>query len=187
MTVGPDLSHRRLLLDEVLDSRLVVTAVRREVRSSGRGERRVRARARRYADEIAADYSYPVVRLLDRAFAWLWNRLYEGVDVRHLERLSEIAAGSELIYVPCHRSHIDYMLLAYVIYRHGMAPPHIAAGVNLNLADRRAHPAARRRVFHSPLISRATRSTPPCSAATSAQSSRKDFRSSTSSKERAAA
>ena len=25
------------------------------------------------------------------------------------------------------------MLLAYVIYRHGMAPPHIAAGVNLNL------------------------------------------------------
>jgi glycerol-3-phosphate O-acyltransferase len=133
VTVGPDLSHRRLLLDEVLDSRLVVTAVRREVRSSGQADRRVRARARRYADEIAADYSYPVVRLLDRALSALWNRLYEGIDVRHLDRLSEIAAGSELIYVPCHRSHIDYMLLAYVIYRHGMATPHIAAGVNLNL------------------------------------------------------
>src|SRR5690606_4352654 len=47
--------------------------------------------------------------------------------------LRAIAAGSELVYVPCHRSHIDYMLLAYVIYRQGLAPPHIAAGINLNL------------------------------------------------------
>ena len=133
VTVGPDLSHRRLLLDEVLERSVVVAAIRREVRSSGRQERRVRARARRYAAEIAADYSYPVVRLLERAFTWLWNRLYEGVDVRHLDRLTEIAAGSELVYVPCHRSHIDYMLLAYVIYRQGLVPPHIAAGINLNL------------------------------------------------------
>ena len=133
LTVGPDLSHRRLLLDEILESPWVVAAVQREVRASGKNERRVRARARHYAAEIAADYSYPVVRLLDRAFTWLWNRLYEGVDVRHLDTLTEIAAGSELVYVPCHRSHIDYMLLAYVIYRQGLAPPHIAAGVNLNL------------------------------------------------------
>jgi glycerol-3-phosphate O-acyltransferase len=133
VTIGPDLSHRRLLLDEVLDAPLVVAAIHREVRASRRSERRVRVRARRYAAEIAADYSYPVVRLLDRAFTWLWNRLYEGVDVRHLDRLAEVAAGSELVYVPCHRSHIDYMLLAYVIYRRGLAPPHIAAGVNLNL------------------------------------------------------
>jgi glycerol-3-phosphate O-acyltransferase len=133
ITVGPDLSHRRLLLEEVLQSPLVVAAIRRDVRASARQEGRTRARARRYAAEIAADYSYPVVRLLDRAFTWLWNRLYEGVDVRHIERLAEVAPGSELVYVPCHRSHIDYMLLAYVIYRRGLAPPHIAAGVNLNL------------------------------------------------------
>jgi glycerol-3-phosphate O-acyltransferase len=133
VTIGPDLSHRRLLLDEVLEMPLVVSAIHREVRSSGRSERRIRARARHYAAEIAADYSYPVVRVLDRAFTWLWNRLYEGVDVRHLDSLAELPAGSEIVYVPCHRSHIDYMLLAYVIYRRGLAPPHIAAGVNLNV------------------------------------------------------
>jgi glycerol-3-phosphate O-acyltransferase len=133
VTIGPDLSHRRLLLDEVLESPVVVAAIRRDVRSSTRPERRVRAKARRYAGEIAADYSYSVVRLLDRAFTWLWNRLYEGIDVRHLERLAEVAPGSEIVYVPCHRSHIDYMLLGYVIYRNGLALPHIAAGVNLKL------------------------------------------------------
>lgn len=133
VTIGPDLSHRRLLVEEVLESATVVAAIRREVRSSAKLERRIRARARRYAAEIAADYSYPIVRLLERAFGWLWNRLYEGIDVRHLDRLAEVAPGTEIVYVPCHRSHIDYMLLGYVIYRSGLALPHIAAGVNLNL------------------------------------------------------
>src|SRR5262249_10339652 len=94
---------------------------------------RVRVRARRYASEIAADYSYSVVRILERAFTWLWNRLYEGIDVRHLDRLGDVPPGSEIVYVPCHRSHIDYMLLGYVIYRNGLALPHIAAGLNLDL------------------------------------------------------
>lgn len=133
-TVGPDLSHRRLLLEEVLAHPLVTNAIRREVRGKARAtEAKVRKRAARYAREIAADYSYPVVRMLDRAFTWLWNKLYDGVEIRHLEGLSDVPPGTEIVYVPCHRSHIDYMLLAYVIYRSGLAPPHIAAGINLNI------------------------------------------------------
>jgi glycerol-3-phosphate O-acyltransferase len=47
--------------------------------------------------------------------------------------LNEIGDGAEIIYVPCHRSHMDYLLLSYVIYRKGFAVPHVAAGINLNL------------------------------------------------------
>ncbi len=64
---------------------------------------------------------------------WLWNRLYDGVDFEHVEKMSEIGDGAEIIYVPCHRSHMDYLLLSYVIYRKGFAVPHVAAGINLNL------------------------------------------------------
>ncbi len=35
--------------------------------------------------------------------------------------------------MPCHRSHVDYLLLSYVIYRRGYAVPYVAAGINLNL------------------------------------------------------
>jgi glycerol-3-phosphate O-acyltransferase len=35
--------------------------------------------------------------------------------------------------VPCHRSHIDYLLVSYFVYHNGLVPPHVAAGVNLNL------------------------------------------------------
>jgi glycerol-3-phosphate O-acyltransferase len=132
-SIGPDLSHRRLLLDAVLGSPLVTAEVQRSAGQSERAAARVRARARRYAKEIAADYSYPTVRVLERLLTWLWNRLYDGVDVRHMEEIGRLAVGAEIVYVPSHRSHIDYLLLAYVVYRQGLAPPHTAAGANLNL------------------------------------------------------
>ena len=132
-TIGPDASHRRLLLNEVLAGPEVRDAIRREAAAGHGGVARVRARARRYANEVAAHYSYPVVRVLDRLFAWVWNRIYEGVAVTNMDTLDHLEPGSELVYVPCHRSHIDYMLLSYVIYRRGRALPHVAAGINLNI------------------------------------------------------
>ncbi len=132
-TLGPDLSHRRLLVAEVLQSDLVRQAVSRDVTTGKRSERKAQRIARRYAYEIAADYSYPMVRLLERVLSRLWTKLYDGVDVFHLDSLDQIEPGSEIVYVPCHRSHIDYLLLSYVIYNKGLALPHIAAGVNLNM------------------------------------------------------
>lgn len=132
-TIGPDLSHRRLLVDEVLKSPAVRQAIQREVQINHRPERRVEKRARAIAREITAHYSHAVVRMFEQLFGWLWHRLYEGIEVRHFDRLHDIAVGAEVVYVPCHRSHVDYMLLSYVIYSRGLASPHIAAGVNLNL------------------------------------------------------
>ena len=51
----------------------------------------------------------------------------------HVETLEQVAEGNEIVYVPCHRSHMDYLLLSYAIYRKGYAIPHIAAGINLNM------------------------------------------------------
>jgi len=37
-----------------------------------------------------------------------------------------------LIIMPCHKSHIDYLILSYVLYMHNFPAPHIAAGKNLS-------------------------------------------------------
>src|SRR5690606_15774662 len=83
--------------------------------------------------EIAADYSHTFVRLMERALRRLWTRIYDGVYVANVDALAGIATGSELVYVPCHRSTMDDLLMPYAIYTHGFAVPHIAAGINLNL------------------------------------------------------
>ena len=53
--------------------------------------------------------------------------------MQNADRVRKLALeGHEIVYVPCHRSHIDYLLLSYVLYHQGLVPPHIAAGINLN-------------------------------------------------------
>ncbi|HEU5443626.1 MAG TPA: glycerol-3-phosphate 1-O-acyltransferase PlsB [Steroidobacteraceae bacterium] len=131
--IGPDLSHRRTIVTRVLRTRAVRAAVAQEMREKSLTRRMALRQAARDAEEIAANYSHAFVRFLERLLAWLWNRLYDGVSVAHLETLERVAQGHEIVYVPCHRSHMDYLLLSYVIYVNGYPVPHIAAGINLNL------------------------------------------------------
>jgi len=70
---------------------------------------------------------------LARMLARVWNRLYDGVELYHIETLQKAVEGNEIIYVPCHRSHMDYLLLSYSVYMQGLTAPHIAAGLNLNM------------------------------------------------------
>jgi len=132
-TIGPDLSHRRTIVAQVLRTEAVREAVRGEMRDKGTSRREALKVARGYAYEIAANYSHWFVTLMYGVLSRLWNRLYDGVELANFSSLESVAEGSEVIYVPCHRSHMDYLLMSYVVYHKGYAVPHIAAGINLNL------------------------------------------------------
>ncbi|MBS0213784.1 MAG: glycerol-3-phosphate 1-O-acyltransferase PlsB [Proteobacteria bacterium] len=131
--IGPDLSHRRLLVDKVLATPTVRQAIADQARRENKPVEDAWRKAHAMAWEIAADYSHPVVRSLSFLLTPFWNRVYDGVEVHHLDRLKDVAPGHEVVYVPSHRSHMDYLLLSYLLYAHGIVPPHIVAGVNLNL------------------------------------------------------
>ena len=133
MAIGPDLSHRNTQVEAIISGDTVRAAIAAE---AGRlqiplGE--AQGRARKFALEIASDYSYGVVRALELFLRWLWEHLYDGIELHNFEALTRIAPGQGIVYVPCHRSHIDYLLLSYLIYKNGLTPPHIAAGANLDM------------------------------------------------------
>jgi glycerol-3-phosphate O-acyltransferase len=131
--IGPDLSHRRTIVTQVLRTRAVRAAVANEARSKQVPRRTALLTARAYAEEIAANYSHVFINLMEGMLRRLWNRLYDGVSFSHAETLRQIGPDREVVFVPCHRSHMDYLLLSYVIYKQGYAVPHIAAGINLNI------------------------------------------------------
>jgi glycerol-3-phosphate O-acyltransferase len=131
--IGPDRSHRRTLVDRVVHSDAVRQAVAAKARRDGIEIFKAEALARKYAREIAADYSYSFIRIAEILLNWFWNRIYRGIQVFHFADFREAQQGHEIVYVPCHRSHIDYMLLSFILYRRGFVPPHIAAGINLNM------------------------------------------------------
>jgi len=131
--IGPDLSHRRTLLNKVLDSERVKAAIAIKVKKAKISPEKARALAEKNIHEIAANYSYSMVKIGSLILTWFWNKLYKGVELRHFKKFEEIAHDKAIIYVPCHRSHIDYLLMSYLLYHHGHVPPHIAAGINLNM------------------------------------------------------
>jgi glycerol-3-phosphate O-acyltransferase len=132
--IGPDLSHRRTIVASILRTRAVRAAVAQDLREKGtRTRRSALLEARRYANEIAANYSPVFITFMSLGLKGLWNRLYDGIEFQHVDTLQQVAEGNEIVYVPCHRSHMDYLLLSYAIYQRGYAVPHIAAGLNLNL------------------------------------------------------
>ncbi len=132
-TVGPDLSHKRTLINQVLRAPSVQRTIEAEAGGNRAARERAERKAREYALEIAADISYPTIRIVDRLLKRVWHQIYDGIELNHIEQLHDVASSKEVVYVPCHRSHFDYLLLGYVVYQEGLHIPHVAAGINLNL------------------------------------------------------
>jgi glycerol-3-phosphate O-acyltransferase len=131
--IGPEVASRRSIIAQVLSAQAVRQAMRAEMRSKGLTRKQAMQAARKCVNEIAANYSHVTVSLLARLLKKIWNRLYDGVELHHLDNLQSVVDSNEVVYVPGHRSHMDYLLLSYIIYQSGYAIPHIAAGVNLDL------------------------------------------------------
>lgn len=132
-TSGPRLPDRKQLFKRLLASKAIDKVVQEEAISRQVPVEKVRREAIAMMEEIAANFSYPLIKHGERFLGWLWNKLYQGLSITNAQRIRRLAQdGHEIVYVPCHRSHMDYLLLSYVLYQEGLVPPHIAAGINLN-------------------------------------------------------
>ncbi|MFB3925969.1 MAG: 1-acyl-sn-glycerol-3-phosphate acyltransferase [Syntrophales bacterium] len=89
--------------------------------------------AKKYLREIAADYNEIYIEIWQKLLTWLWNNIYDGVvsDREGMAKIKEISKKMPFVIIPCHRSHIDYLLLSYVFDEYGIQLPFIAAGTNL--------------------------------------------------------
>ena len=131
--IGPDISHRRTLVRSLSRDKVVREEIKAQSKGDLKKKRRLNKKAFKYANEICSDINYPIVRNLQRGLSWFWNKRYDGIHLQNLDKLKSIADDNSLVYLPCHRSHIDYLALSYILLEKGLMLPHIAAGNNLNL------------------------------------------------------
>jgi len=132
-TVGPILKSRQELMSMVMKDEHVLKAVERRGADLRKGNEAALKEAKRYLKEIASDYSELYVELWDKVLSWLWNNIYDGVIVDRdgMTKIRNLSKRMPFVVVPCHRSHIDYLLLSYVFYKHNIQLPFIAAGTNM--------------------------------------------------------
>lgn len=131
---GPVQKSRTQIMEAVLRDPEVLKVIRAEVKRQQKTFSFVRRQAAKTIDEIAANYSQSVIEFLDLVLSFAWTRVYDGVvvDEPGLARVREAAKRYPLVFIPSHKSHVDYLVLSWVLYHYNMVPPHIAAGINLS-------------------------------------------------------
>lgn len=129
---GPDLSHRRNLISLILQDQAVKDQIHDTANNKKQTVEQTRQEARKILLGMAADFSPTMARALVPALGLFWKRIYKDVHVVGVEKAQACAPDHQLVYLPCHRSHMDYVMLSWNLYRHGLMIPHIAAGDNLN-------------------------------------------------------
>lgn len=130
--LGPYIYDHAQVIKSILGSKYMRVAIQKDASKKGGSLAKSQARAKKYTEEIAAKQSHNVIRFFDILLTWIWRKMYDGVEIYNREELRELAQNHEIVYVPCHRSHMDYLLLGYTLYYIGLMPPHTAAGINLN-------------------------------------------------------
>ncbi|HIA00753.1 MAG TPA: hypothetical protein EYN06_06655 [Myxococcales bacterium] len=92
----------------------------------------VRKEAVKYLKEIVANWKIGAIEFCCIVLTFVFSRLYKGIEMTGLAQVQEAAKKAPLVVLPSHKSHIDYLLISFMFYGHGLVPPHIASGNNLN-------------------------------------------------------
>jgi glycerol-3-phosphate O-acyltransferase len=132
--VGPARKGSDRLREEVIRSPKLQRVIA-DMAGEGAAERQVmtaRAIAIMRAMEAALDMT--AIAALDQVVAQMAARMFSAVevDLAGIERLRELAKEGTLVFLPSHKSHMDYVVFAWILYRNKLPMPVIAAGDNLN-------------------------------------------------------
>ncbi|HBD08501.1 MAG TPA: hypothetical protein DCZ69_09585 [Syntrophobacteraceae bacterium] len=132
--VGPTIKSKLELKEIILHNPRLDTFMQRRARTAGQEMWKVHREADGYLNEIAADYSHTFIQIGVVILHWLWRNLFDGieVDMASLQQVRQAARHHTLVYIPCHKSHIDYLVLNDLLYCNNLQVPFIAAGKNLS-------------------------------------------------------
>ena len=131
---GPVLKSRQEITEDILTQKSLREFLAQYAEENNLTLRKTHKKAAGYIKEIAANYNLQVINFASWLLNWVFKNIFEDLVVNQTEinRMREKSTEAPLILVPCHKSHLDYLLLPYVMFKNNMPCPHIAAGKNLS-------------------------------------------------------
>ncbi|XP_076008376.1 glycerol-3-phosphate acyltransferase 1, mitochondrial [Genypterus blacodes] len=98
---------------------------------------RVKQKARAFLQEMVANISPAFIRLTGWVLLRLFNGFFWSIQIHkgqlEMVKRAAIEQNVPMVFLPVHKSHIDYLLITLILFCHNIKAPHIAAGNNLNI------------------------------------------------------
>lgn len=117
----------------VLSSSLVRKEIQEESTRTKKSISEIEAKAKEITEGMFADPSPNHVRTLSYLLRKIWRRLYDQIivdekQVLNLKKIQKDPKSGSIIFIPTHRSYIDFLIISYVFFTYDLPMPHIAAG-----------------------------------------------------------
>ncbi|MDQ3232304.1 MAG: 1-acyl-sn-glycerol-3-phosphate acyltransferase, partial [Pseudobdellovibrionaceae bacterium] len=118
-----------MLHSEVLQTEEVQSIIQ-ELKANGDGSAARRAEA--YFKEIVSDRHYTIAKVVNWMVSQLFKRCFVNLELRGVEHIKELNRNYQVVYLPSHRSHLDFLTMSHLTYESGLEAPYIAASNHLN-------------------------------------------------------
>lgn len=131
---GPALKPRAELKESVLAGDRFQQFLQAHADARGIALAEARAEAADMIDEIGAAFSPNWILFYAGIVGWILNNLFDGLvmNPEELAAVKRMSLRGPLVFIPSHKSHVDYLILSYVMYQHDLPCPLVAAGENLS-------------------------------------------------------
>uniref|UniRef100_A0A672N394 Glycerol-3-phosphate acyltransferase 1, mitochondrial n=1 Tax=Sinocyclocheilus grahami TaxID=75366 RepID=A0A672N394_SINGR len=135
--VRKDMFARNVVENVLNNSRYQGASTDAESGVDSKAVSKVRRKARGFLQEMVANISPAFIRLTGWVLLKLFNGFFWSIQIHkgQLEMVKKAASeyNVPLVFLPVHKSHIDYLLITFILFCHNIKAPHIAAGNNLNI------------------------------------------------------
>ena len=133
-TTGPVLKTHEELKEEILTGKRLRDFTEKFAKRKKVPLYKIRKEADGYIDEIAAKYNQYMIQIFSIILKGIIRLMFDGISINKdkLNQIKSMSRKGPLVLVPCHKSHIDYLVMSYVMYHNNMPCPLIAAGKNLS-------------------------------------------------------
>lgn len=156
---GPTYKSRQEIRQQILTSEHFMEFMKNYAEQKSTNIAAVHKSAKSYLDEIAADFSPNFAKFAYYILHTIFKMMFDGIVVNQdgLDAAKEASRKGPVVFIPCHRSHIDYLVLSYMYYKNDLSVPLIAAGKNLAVLPigpifRRCGAFFIRRSFHGAVL-----------------------------------
>ncbi len=133
VVLGPVIKSKQEMMEKILYHKNVLDVINASSSKKKSAETRMRKRAFKYFNEIAADFSIIYIKMFEKALTFLFKKIFDGINynIEDMKMIREAAQKGPIIVTPAHKSHMDYLIISSVFYREKIIPPHILSGSNL--------------------------------------------------------
>lgn len=131
---GPPKKEVARVIEEAMRDKVFQQSVQEISAEKNKSVESLHREARKNFDSIAAKFSPTVVGGAASILDWVFTRIYDGIEVDEagLDRAMKAAVDAPVVLTPSHKSHLDYLIMSYVLWTRGYTAPLVAAGANLS-------------------------------------------------------